>query len=92
MEQTLYPFKCKVYSAGKDIISIDWTSLKVSIISDLKESVENDGYVGLSLENGYFRLFFPSGNFFSLKFRSWSSFERPSAVGCSENKKVMICI
>ena len=66
-----------VYSVGKEIISLEWTTLKVGVITLLEESAQAEGCVGLRLKNGDYGFFFLSGDWFSLKLKSWSKFIRP---------------
>ena len=66
-----------VYSVGKEIISLEWTTLKVGVITLLEESAQAEGCVGLRLKNGDYGFFFLSGDWFSLKLKSWSKFNRP---------------
>ena len=52
----------KIYSVGKDIISIDWRTLKVNIITKLKASAQGEGCVFLKLDNFDYGFFFLSGD------------------------------
>ena len=66
-----------IYSVGKDIIALDWTTLEVTFVTRLKKSAESEGCVYIQMKNEDFGFFFLSGDWFSLKYRSWSVFARP---------------
>ena len=83
----------KIYSVGKDIISIDWRTLKVNIITKLKASAEGEGCVFLKLENFDYGFFFLSGDWFSLKSLSWARFSKPGPafnIVMFENKPTIV--
>ena len=83
----------KIYSVGKDIISIDWRTLKVNIITKLKASAEGEGCVFLKLENFDYGFFFLSGDWFSLKSLSWTTFSKPGPafnIVMFENKPTIL--
>ena len=66
-----------LYSVGKDIVSVKWRTLKVHIVTKVKDTAYGEGCVFLSLENDDFGFFFLSGDWFSLKFLKWSAFDKP---------------
>ena len=66
-----------LYSVGRDIISVEWSDLRIHILTKLVASAQGEGCVYLTLETGDFGFFFLSSDWFSLQYLLWTRFDKP---------------
>jgi len=66
-----------VYSVGKEVISMDWISLSLKVLTKTKQSALAEGCVGITLSSGDIGFFFLSGDFYNLRSETWTTFSKP---------------